>query len=193
VRALTFGDERARGVVLALSDGWATLMSPDGSFRRVHARPAWRVGDDVLVPSEVSRLRRSAPWLGSAAAAVAAAAVTFGVMSSLAANRPVLDVEISGGHTVTLAANADGQVLTFSSDLPVPVHRGESLATAVEEVARAEGTTPAGDEGGTLVVFYAPKNGKPAANLGRTLHSAEVAAGLAGAQFVTDVSAPDAR
>lgn len=175
--------ESARAVVLAVEGGWATVMSPDGAFRRVRARPAWRVGDDVLAVEEVSGVRRAMPWLGSAGAAVAAAAVTFGVMSTLAANRTVLYVNIVGSHPATLAVNANGQVLDASADgkgaLPVAIRRGEPLVTAVETLARAEAKTVAGvSEPGTVVIsFYAPKGATPPAAVSRTVQMAASATG----------------
>ncbi len=182
--------DSARGVVLAVSGGWATLMSPDGEFRRVRARPAWRVGDDVLVATEATALRRAAPWLGSAGAAIAAAAVTFGVMSTLAANRTVLYVEINGSHPAKLAVNADGEVLSALSEgsgpLPVVVRRGESLSKAVEALARAEATTPGGTMvAGVVVDFYAPKGSHASASVSRAV---ELAASAAGAVVVPVVS-----
>ncbi len=179
-------DDGTRGVVLAMSGGWATIMSPDGSFRQVRSRPAWRVGDDVLVVAAVTPLRRAAPWLGAWAAAVAAAAVTFGVMSSLAASRTVLYVDIEGSRPVTLAVNAQGDVLSAvwrRGALPVKVRRGEGLQAAVEALALAEAKTPGGvmtasatTPTGVFVTFYAPKGSQPAASFGRAVEAAAVAA-----------------
>lgn len=189
-----FRRESTRAVVLAVNGDWATLMSPDGAFRRVRARSAWRVGDDVLVASETTALRRAAPWLGSVGAAVAAAAVTFGVMSTLAANRTVLYVEINGSHPARLAVNANGLVLSALSEnngpLPVRVRRGEPLAKAVGALARAEAATAGGfAEGGVLVDFYAPKGSHPSANIANTVEMAASAAGAVVIPAVTAVTA----
>jgi hypothetical protein len=177
-----------RGVVLALTDGWATLLTPDGAFRRVRARPAWQVGDDVLVAAEVAPLRHAAPWLGSAVAAVAAAAVTFAVMTSLAANRVVLDVKVFGDHPATLAVNASGQVLTVTSEgktaLPVRLTKGEPLGAAIEALAPAEAATPGGASlAAVFVSVYAPKGAHPSST---TLRDADMALEEAG---VTAMSA----
>ena len=174
--------EMGRGVVMSLNEGWAIVMSPDGAFRRVRARPAWRVGDDVLLVADSSTARRAMPWLASVGAAAAAAAVTFTVMSNAANNTPRWYVDISGASQVKLAVSETGRVLAAVSQsgqpLPVRIRTGEPVELAVEQVARAVGARK-GSIGSTavLVNFYAARGGRAPAEASHTLQAAANAVG----------------
>lgn len=167
--------ETGRGVVMSLNNGWAIVMSPDGEFRRLRARPAWRVGDDVLLVAEPTPVRRAMPWLASVGAAAAAAVVTFTVMSNAANNTPRWYVDITGTNEVKLAVSQTGRVLQAVSEdgqpLPVHIQPGEPVTQAVKVVALAVGAGP-NSAGAVLINFYPAQGAKAPPEAGRTVEMA---------------------
>lgn len=177
--------ENGRGVVMSVDGDWAIVMSPDGEFRRLRARPAWQVGDDVLLAAERSPAWRALPWLAPLGAAAAAAAVTFAVMSSASPGAVHFYVDITGAHQVKLAVSQAGLVISAVSEdghaLPVRIRPGEPVGQAVEAVARAVGAGTGSLYSKAVVVnAYAVRGAKAPLAVNQTV---EMAANAVGATF----------
>jgi|GEM_PF-5084302 len=182
------GRREDRGVVMSVKDGWAVVLSADGMFQRIRTRPAWRVGDDVLLITDRTPARRAAPWLGAVGAAAMAAVATFTVMSLSAAGQPIGYVEIVGTHDVRLSVNRAGQILSAQGKIPASlrVARGEAVGTAVEALAKMDGEGAGGLSLGGVVVLFYPSKGQQAPELLR--QKVQMAAGQAQATFFSSAS-----
>lgn len=140
IRGRRFKTRRVDGVVLERNGRWATVLGRPGMFVRLRAQASWQVGDRVEWRQPV--LPR---WLSAAAGGAVAAAMLLGLLSLSAPPVPAAYVSLEMTPDVQLSVTAQGVVAGVtaldSSGRQVVAGlslRGDSLATAIAVVTRAE-------------------------------------------------------
>lgn len=140
IRGRRFKTRRVDGVVLERNGRWATVLGRPGMFVRLRAQAEWKVGDRVEWRQPV--LPR---WISAAGGGTVAAAVLVGLLSLSAPAVPAAYVSLEMTPDVQLSVTAQGVVsgVTALDGAGRQVVaglslRGDSLATAIAVVTRAE-------------------------------------------------------